>query len=128
VTWAARIAVGLGSVLAVACFCVGTDTPVSVTVDDHSYACDDVITSAMLVSGQPASDGAELTSSTRLERDLDARVDATCDRLERRAGWVVWGGIGLGAAVVLAGWTVVREREQEDASPVGDAPVVAAAR
>jgi hypothetical protein len=52
-------------------------------------------------------------SSTPAERRLDARRRAGCAPLERATRWAVWGGLGLGALVLLAGWTVLREREHD---------------
>lgn len=100
----------LGSLLLVVGFGVGTDTPGSATVAGQSYACADVIPASLLVSGQPT-DGPG--ASTPAERRLDARVRAACAPVERATRWAVWGGIGLGAVVLLAGWTVLREREPD---------------
>jgi hypothetical protein len=102
VRWA-RSAVGLGLLLLVAAFCFGVDTPIAVTVAGQSYRCGDVIPAGMLVSGQSGSSRAT----------VDARVAAACGPLEQRARWAVWGGLGLGALVLLAGWTVLSEREHE---------------
>ena len=99
----------LGSLLVVAGFCLGVDTPISATVAGQVHHCRNVITSGMLVSGQSTSGGPD--ARTPGARRLDARVHAACSPLERRAEWAVWGGIGLGVLLILGGWTVLRERE-----------------
>jgi hypothetical protein len=115
-TWA-KGAVGLGLVVLglvvlVAAFCLGVDTPISATVAGQSHHCADAIPAGLLVSSQAAA-GAPTAPDLRTpaERRLDARVAAACDPLQQRARWAVWGGLGLGGLVLLAGWTVVRERE-----------------
>lgn len=110
----ARIAVALGSLVVVIGFCLGVDTPISTTVDGQTYQCADVIPAGMLVSGQSTSTGPDLR--TVAERRRDAAVDAACRPLLRRAQWAVWSGIGLGGLVLLAGWTVLREREHDGSS------------
>jgi hypothetical protein len=90
-------------------FCLGVDTPVSATVAGQVHHCDDVIPPGMLVSGQPTGPD----TRTHQERRLAAQVRAACRPVERRAEWAVWGALGLGGLVLLAGWTAVREREHE---------------
>ena len=120
-TWA-KVAVALGSSLLVLGFCLGVDTPISTTVAGQSYACADVITSGMLVSGQSTSDDTAPDTRTPADRRLDARVEAGCGPLERGAQWAVWGSLGLGGLVLLAGWTALREREHDLAAQRPEVP------
>jgi hypothetical protein len=109
VKWA-KVAVMLGSLLLVVGFCLGTDTPGSTTVAGQSYACADVIPASLLVPGQPTEGHVFRTPAERL---LDARRRAGCAPVERAARWAVWAGLGLGALVLLTGWTTLREREHD---------------
>ena len=94
----AKVAVLVGSLLILIGFCVGVETPISTSVDGARYACNNVISPSILVAGTPGT-------------ALPARAAARCAPLETTAAWLVWGSIGLGGLVVLAGWTVLRERE-----------------
>lgn len=106
----AKVAVTLGCLLVVIGFCLGVETPISATVAGGTYRCPDVIAPQLLVSGQSTTTGPDVR--TVAERRRDAAVADACRPLVRRAQWAVWGGIGLGGVVLLAGWTVLREREQ----------------
>jgi hypothetical protein len=110
----AKAAIALGLLLTVVGFCMGTDTPISTKVAGQSYGCHDVITSTMLVSGQPVDRRPVSDSQPPAERRLEALVDARCESLEHRAAWVVWGAIGTGAVILLMGWTAVRERDDAE--------------
>lgn len=110
-TWA-RITAALGLLLLLGGFCLGVDTPISVDVAGQTHACADVIGPATLVSGQPRDSGSD--SRPPAERRLAVRVDAACAPLERRARAAVWGAFGLGALLLLTGWTVLRERPMPD--------------
>jgi len=79
-------------------FCVGVQTPISTTVGGTRYACADVISPSVLVAGAPGT-------------ALPARVASQCAPLETTAAWLVWGAVGLGGLALLAGWTVLRERD-----------------
>ena len=109
----------LGSLVVVLSFCVGTDTPISTTVAHQSYGCGDVISSKMLVSGQPTNSTAGL-GSTPAERRVDALVHARCHRLHDRASWAVWGAMGIAGLILLTGWTVLREHGQQVTSVRAD--------
>jgi hypothetical protein len=104
----AKVAVALGSLLTVVGFCLGTDTPISTTVAGQSYGCHDVITSTMLVSGQPVGRSSVSDGRPPAERRL---IEARCESLEHRAAWVVWGAMGAGVVILLIGWTALRERD-----------------
>jgi hypothetical protein len=103
--------VSLGLFLLVLGFGFGTDSPISTTVAGQSHPCANAIPIDWLVSGQPTSTGA--TARTPAERRLDARINAGCEPLARIAQWAAWGGLGLGGLVLLAGWTALREHEEE---------------
>jgi hypothetical protein len=107
----------MGLLLLVVGFCGGVDTPTSATVAGHSHDCADVIPTGLLVSGLATSEDTGADTRTPAERRLDARVTSACKPLDQRARWAVWTGIGLGALLLLGGWTVVRERELDEATP-----------
>ena len=93
-----KFAVAVGSLLILLGFCVGVETPISTTVAGEHYSCASVISPSVLVAGAPGT-------------ALPARAAARCAPLESTAEWLVWGVIGLGGLVLLAGWTVLRERD-----------------
>lgn len=108
----ARVAVGIGLLLLVLGFGFGTDTPISTRVAGHSYDCGDVIPTGWLVSGLAAGSGAD--TRTPAERRLDERILDRCAPLQRNAQWAIWGGLGVGALLLLTGWTALREREHDE--------------
>lgn len=113
----AKAAVALGFLLLVLGFGLGTDASISTTVAGQHHRCASVIPMGWLASGQPTSTRKVPDTRTPAERRLDARVAAACDPLERGARWAVWGGLGLGGLVLLAGWTALRERELDELLP-----------
>ena len=92
-------------------FALGTGgIPISTANAGQSPHCANVIPTGWLVSGEPK------VPDTRTpgQRRLDARMRAKCHPAEVRARWEVWGVLGLGALILLTGWTALREREHDE--------------
>jgi hypothetical protein len=83
-----------------------------------------VITSNMLVSGQPVDRGPTSDSQPPTEQRLDALIEARCEPLEHRAARIVWGAMGAGAVILLTGWTALREHNdgEQNAAARPDVP------
>ena len=88
----------LGLVLLATAFAWGT-APQGAVVDGDRVTCDAVVPSSWLVPGAAAVTG---PGATRAERQACAAAAAP-------VRWAVGGVIGLGALLVLVGWTAVRE-------------------
>jgi hypothetical protein len=108
VKWA-KLAVILGSLLILIGFCLGVDTPISTTVDGAHYACPSVISPSILVAGAPGT-------------ALPAPAATRCAPLESAASWLLGGVIVLGGLVLIAGWTVLRERDLDRIRPLRPVP------
>ncbi len=96
----------VGLLLLAGGFALATDAPVTVTVDGRGHRCASVLTPGVLVPGA-GSRGQDRTPG-------DRGVEAACAPRERVVRRVVGGVAGLGALVLLVGWTAARERGSED--------------
>ncbi len=105
----------LGAVLLVLGFGLAV-TPTPVTVGGATQRCDPVLDLGALVGDRrdPVASPAALTAADRRQ----ARAAVACLRAEQRAGWASWGGLSLGALLLLVGWTASRKNEATGRSDV----------
>lgn len=94
-----------GLLLLFAGFGVGTH-PRSVSLDDQTYYCGAAISSSWLLPGTP-DQSLNAGSSATLEQ---RRAAAECSPVIRQSRVVIFSDMGLGALLVLLGWTAIRER------------------
>lgn len=102
----ARAAIGLGVLVVLAVFMLGTERQWSAQVGGETYDCGPSISASWLVPGttDPGPDPA-LTTEQR-------RVATACDAVIDRSHVVVLGAMGAGGLLALAGWSAVSVRRE----------------
>lgn len=95
----AKAAIAGGLLVLVAGFGLGTQ-PRSAPVGDQTFYCGAAISSSWLVSGTP---GQTQNEGPKASAD-DRRAAAACRATSRV---VIFSGMGLGALLVIVGWSVV---------------------
>lgn len=111
----ARAAIGLGVLVVLAVFMLGTERQWSAQVGGETYDCGPSISASWLVpgTGDPAPDAGVAPADQR-------RVDTACDAVIERSRVLVLAAMGAGGLLALAGWgTLALRREPDEQVAVG---------